>query len=224
MRLFDIRFGPWRRSVWACIAVVMLSAGCADPVADSPLLTGNTFDRYNSMAVAYPESENVNISYEYGFTDETGISAQGDFSGRAWLFSDNSAAIPERFVILHLVEPDPEAVIEVGRELSVGKGVFTVKDYCVTLSSDAMPARAEPYVTALLDSGFALSQSLFVRRFVSTTVGLDGKRLDVVFIEDIVRKGYDCNALDDMDQADGEIADFIGLLRARGDRSFEVVG
>ena len=205
-------------------AVALLATSCSDPFESSPLLTGNTFDRYNSMAVPYPDSENVNISYEFGFTDNVVITVPGEFTGEAWLFSENSAAIPERFVTLQLVEPVTDATLEVGRELSVGKGVFTVKDYCVTRSATKSPLVVKPYISALLENGFALSDALYVRRFVSKRVGLDGKRLDVVFVEDIVRKGYDCSMLGDMSETEGEIGDFIELLRSRGDRSFEVVG
>lgn len=208
----------------AAAATVLALVGCGDPVRDTPFLTGNTFDRYNDLAVVYPDSENVNISYEYGHVDVVDITVPGEFSGKGWLFSDNSAPLPERFVILQLLEPIVGATPEVGRELSIGKGVFTVKNYCVTLSGEDDPTVVLPYVNAVLGLDFALSDAVFIRRFVSKKVGLDGKRLDVAFVEDITRKGYDCGMLDNFDTDDENIQDFIEELKAKGDRSFEVVG
>jgi len=224
MALFEHRAG---NRVCRGIAVVLVAgfiAGCSDVIKDTPLLTGNTFDRYNDLAVPFPDSENVNISYEYGHVATLEIAVSGEFSGDAWLFSENSAALPERFVILHLVEPEPGAFVEIGRELSVGKGVFTVKDYCVSLSADDTPLVVSPYIAAVLENGFVLSESVFVRRYVSKKLGLDGRRLDVAFVEDIVRKGYDCSMLDNFEPSDEGIEEFIEELRGHGDRSFEVVG
>lgn len=220
MSLFNHRTGK----IVAAVMVALVIGGCSDPIKDTPFLTGNTFDRYNDLAVAYPESENVNISYEYGHIANVDIALPGEFAGRGWLFSDNSAALPERFVILQLLEPIPGATPEVGRELSIGKGVFTVKDYCIALSGNENPTVAEPYVDAVLGQGIALSESVYVRRFVSKNIGLDGKRLDVAFVEDIVRKGYECEMLDDFNSSDENVQEFIEELKSRGDRSFEVVG
>lgn len=224
MALFDHRAGNRVCRGIAAVLVAVFIAGCSDVIKDTPLLTGNTFDRYNDLAIPFPDSENVNISYEYGHVGTVEIAVPGEFTGEAWLFSENSAALPERFVTLHLVEPEPGGFVEVGRELSVGKGVFTVKDYCVSLSADDTPQIVVPYVSAVLEKDFALSESVFVRRFVSKKTGLDGKRLDVAFVEDIVRKGYDCSMLDNFESSDEGIQDFIEELRGHGDRSFEVVG
>jgi len=224
MMLFNRRTGKGARLALMAVFLSAIAGGCADTKGDAPFLTGNTFDRYNELGVPYPESENVNISYEFGHVADVDIAVEGQFSGRAWLFSDNSAALPERFVILHLVEPELGSLAEVGRELSVGKGVFTVKDYCVTLSEDDAPLVVKPYVAAVLNQQFALSDSVFVRRYVSKRLGLDGKRLDVAFVEDVVRKGYTCDMFENFVPSDPDVEDFIKWLRANGDRSFEVVG
>jgi len=224
MTLFTHRTGKGISRVVAAVLVALAAAGCSDFLKDTPLLTGNTFDRYNDLAVPYPESENVNISYKYVHIGEVDIAVKDQFSGEAWLFSDNSTALPERFVMLHLAEPVDGAIPEVGRELSVGKGVFTVKDYCVTLSADDAPLVVKPYISAVVNNQFSLSDSVYVRRFVSKRLGLDGKRLDVAFVEDIVRKGYTCDMLENFVPSDESVEKFIKELRGNGDRSFEVVG
>ena len=94
----------------------------------------------------------------------------------------------------------------------------------MTLSADDAPLVVKPYISAVVNNQFSLSDSVYVRRFVSKRLGLDGKRLDVAFVEDIVRKGYTCDMLENFVPSDESVEKFIKELRGNGDRSFEVVG
>lgn len=216
------RGGGWKT---AAAALAFLAGACtSDPFAERPTAVGNTFDRFNALAVAYPDSLDVSISYEFALVSE-GAARLGDESGGpVFLYVERTAALPERFVLVHLVTPVGEPEPVVGELVRLGRNPYASFVHCVDPWDPAVPADLRPFVELLLSRGHALSRDLFLRRFVQRSPGVDGRRVDFVYIEDLTRQGYSCDGLADFDDPDEAVRALVRSLKARAQRSFEILG
>ncbi|MBP5856755.1 hypothetical protein KAJ83_07025 [Marivibrio halodurans] len=130
------------RAVLSALALATL-AGCSglehDPyfnpelmVRQAPMVAGNTYDRQNALQIIFPDSERINISYEYELDGEVSIDAPGMFGGSGWLYYDIQPSVPARFVILHLIESEEGYEIPRGDTLRLGQRRFYALDYCIS--------------------------------------------------------------------------------------------
>ncbi len=233
----------------AFVAVIAGAAGCGvigsaekeTYLGSAPTVSGNTFDRYNDMAIVPPVSENLSISYQFELQSDSRGDAVAGVAGPVWLYSERSAALPGTFVQIALL-PGPASVPSVAdgedAELAeaadpAGQIAETVRlgrlDY-ISRMACVQPGQVEglsPDFAAMLrnvgEKGFGLSEDVFVRSFESEQAGLDGKRVAVLYVRDVTRLGYDCDGLGDLFVPEPDAQEAVNLLREEAGRSFEVI-
>lgn len=228
--------------VAAALSAVLMTAGCGSvwqdigsgdaTLADTPVVAGNTFDRYNDLAVIPPHSENLSVSYRYGLdSPPTGETVPG-VNGPVWLYAERSAATPESFFQIGLVS-EPESGAEQAAEatgdgplvetIRLGSIRYRSTLYCVDPSAGAMPEAVAGFVKNVAAHGHDLSNGLFVRHYEGEGPGLDGRWLSMAFVLDITRMGYDCTAIGDPDAPDEAYLDAVNRFKDAAARAFEVV-
>lgn len=215
--------------VLAAAALGALLAGCADDrpsVRGVPLVSGNTYDRHNALDVIYPDAERINVSYEFTLARRIArLGADGLFEGPAWLYADRQASAPERFVVLHLAKAAPDYEPPKGELVRLGQQRYYAFDHCVADWRDSAGPALAIYAEAVADSGFALSDDLYIRRYVSRESDSTGRRTDIVVVRDIVRAGYSCAAIGDFGSPESDqTKELIKGLRDDAGGSFEVIG
>ena len=233
----------------ACLAALALTAGCgAVGTADretylgsAPVVSGNTFDRYNDLAVVPPVSENLSISYQFELKSDPRGDAVDDVPGPVWFYAERSAAVPGAFVQVALL-PGPAAVSalddaedalnteeagpagRIAETVRLGRLDYISRMMCVRPGqADGISAEVAALVRNVGARGFGLSEDVFVRSFESEKAGLDGRRVAVVYARDITRLGYDCETLGDLFVPGPDAEEAVDLLRDASARSFEVI-
>lgn len=206
--------------------------GSADAtLSDTPVVSGNTFDRYNDLAVIPPYSENLSISYRYELDSPEKGEAVPGVNGPVWFYVERSAAAPESFFQIGLVSSEGEAQpVEAGavddpivETIRLGSIRYRSTLYCVDPMSGAVPAAVEGFVRNVAAHGHGLSNSLFVRHYEGEGPGLDGRWLSMAFVLDITRKGYDCASIGDPSTPDLAVQGVVDDFKDAAARSFEVV-
>ncbi|RVU33892.1 hypothetical protein EOI86_22435 [Hwanghaeella grinnelliae] len=206
--------------------------GAADvSLSNTPVVSGNTFDRYNDLAVIPPHSENLSISYRYKLESPGKGDSVSGVNGPVWFYAERSAATPESFFQVGLVSSDGEAQpVEAGaadepivETIRLGSIRYRSTLYCVDPMSGAVPASIAGFVNNVANHGHGLSNSLFVRHYEGEGPGLDGRWLSMAFVLDITRMGYDCEAIGDPSAPEIPVQDVVENFKDAAARSFEVV-
>jgi len=200
-------------------------------LSDSPVVSGNTFDRYNDLAVIPPHSENLSISYRYELDSPEKGEAVPGVNGPVWFYAERSATVPESFFQIGLVSSQGDAQpVEAGsgddtivETIRLGSIRYRSTLYCVDPMSGAVPAAVAGFVRNVATHGHGLSNSLFVRHYEGEGPGLDGRWLSMAFVLDITRMGYDCAAIGDPSAPDLAVQDVVDDFKDAAARSFEVV-
>ena len=206
-------------SMAVCATVL---AGCAREV-EIPEVSGNTYAHLRYLAASYPDLTMVNVSYEFELASEQEIAVPGRLSGPSWLYRSRSEAESQRFVFLHIVTSEPGDGIPAGSIERFGKRDYTAIPFCEERSM-VEDETLRPYLAVLEEQGFALSSELFGYRFFPRTLEIDGKRIDLLYIEDIERDGIRCadfgpNVDDPVDEA----IDIADRYQSRAFSSFEII-
>ncbi len=207
---------------------------------DAPVVTGNTFDRYNDMAVVPPNSENISVSYRFTLaSDGDGDSFPGE-NGLIWLYAQRDTATPESFFQIGLMSGDkdePEQADgaadtseqsgdDIGpliEAVRLGSIRYDSVLHCVDLSSSEIPDSVAGYIANVKMHGYDLSNSVFIRHYTGEKPGLDGRWLSMAYIQDISRSGYDCASIGDPNEPEIDYIDAIGEWKEEAGRTFEVV-
>lgn len=224
------------------LAGVLLLAGCTSIVdeigsddlslGDTPAVSGNTFDRYNDLAVIPPHSENLSISYRFELDSPPRGESVAGIDGPVWFYAERSAAVPASFFQISLVSGPDGPVAADGAESGDGPLVETVRLgsiryrsvlYCIDPHSGDLPPKIAGFVRNLAAHGHDLSNSLFVRHYEGEKPGLDGRWLSMAFVLDITRMGYDCRAIGDPDAPAEPYREAVGDFKDAASRAFEVV-
>lgn len=121
---------------------------------------------------------------------------------------------------------DGFAVPAVARDRTVrlGSRSFSTVNYCVGPGREDPGPRITAYIDVLHRLGYPLSDYLYVQRYrMRPDDDDDAARLDIIYVRDIVRDGYTCNHLGDLQNPeDEEKSELIRELEARSQRSFEI--
>lgn len=201
-----------------------------------PKIGGNTFDLHNDLATILPVAERINISYEFEQTEESEdyIDADGIYEGPMWWYRERTAANPEQFLGIHLLNADPEFEEAPGELVKLSRTSFSAQAYCFDITQDEIPPEIQPYIESLLEQDFPLSTDLYVRRFmlrdpreedarVQVRDREGPQRTDLVYIRDIVRLGYTCDLLGDVITPSPQNEEIVESLRRGAQASFEVM-
>ena len=194
-----------------------------------PKVGGNTFDLQNRLDIALPDAERINISYEYELTEdhEDFVEADGIYEGPLWWWRERSAQDPEQFIAIHLITETGEFEIESRELVKLSRTDFDAQNLCIDIENDEIAPDIAPYIESLLEQGYPISSDVYVRRFVlrdkrETEDGLT-ERTDIIYIRDIVRSGYTCEFLGDLDQPRTEVEAIVKEMKALGIAAFEVM-
>lgn len=209
----------------AAVAVSALAilAACERPF-EIPAVSGNTYAHHNDLATIYPNQTFVNISYEYEFRSQQETVVPGQRKGPSWLYAERASGEPSRFMLLHVVTSEPGDGIPSGQIERFGKIDFTAIPACVDLSQPLDPT-LQPYIDIVRSQGYALSRDLYVYRFFPRTLESDGKRIDLIYLQDIERDGTRCADFGpDITSPEGEEAsDLAANQQSRAFSSFEII-
>ena len=201
-------------------------------LSDTPIVSGNTFDRYNDLAVIPPHSENLSISYRYELESPAEGESVPGINGPVWLYAERSAAAPESFFQIGLISGDEaqeqaaESAVDEGpivETIRLGSIRYKSTLYCVDAMSGAMPAPVAGFIDNLSAHGYGLSDGLFVRHYEGEGPGLDGRWLKMAFVLDITRMGYDCATIGDPDAPGEDYVEAVSGFKDAAARAFEVV-
>lgn len=194
----------------------------------SPKVGGNTFDLQNSLDVTFPDAQRINISYEYVETEdgEVDVDAPGIYDGTMWWYQERTAEDPEQFIGIHLLTETGQFDYGPLEAVTLSRTDFVVQNRCIDLRTDALSPDIAPYIDSLMDQGFNLSSDLYVRRFIlrdqrATENGFE--RTDIVYVHDLVRSGYTCKSLGDLNQPSSEVQAAIQRLKDLALEAFEMM-
>lgn len=117
-----------------------------------------------------------------------------------------------------------DAFLDSGRIVKLGPRRFRTFNYCVGPGQPDAGPHIEAYVDVLLRLGYPISDFLYIQRYLmETDTSPDQGRVEIVYIADIVRDGYTCDALGDLRNPTPEQADLINALESRSQRAFEIM-
>lgn len=218
-------------AVIAAVAGVVALGGCSinssDP-ADIPVITGNTFDLHNDLAVTLPVAERINISYEYvlaeDFNHGTYVEQEGVYEGVLWWYRERTALDPEQFLAIHLLNRHPDFEEGPGDIVKLSRTNYTAQSYCLDLTKpEEIPDVVRPYVETLVDLDYPISSDLYIRRFVLRDEREGNERTDVIYARDIVRLGYTCDAIGDLMSPNPDVEEVVQQLVRDAQAAFEVM-
>jgi hypothetical protein len=224
------------------VAAALTLAGCSgfkiNPKETEyyPKIGGNTFDLHNDLATILPVAERINISYEFEQTAESEdyLDEEGIYEGPLWWYRERSAANPEQFLAIHLLNIDPEFEEAPGELVKLSRTSFNSQAYCFDISRDEIPPEIQPYIQSLLDQDYPISTDLYIRRFILRDAREDEERVqigdregaqrtDLIYIRDVVRLGYTCDLLGDVITPAPQNEEIVESLRQDAQASFELM-
>ncbi len=216
------------------LLISVILAGCASffelgenpfaPESDSgrlvpktPLVAGNTF------VTGGDEPFRLNVSYDYVHVASKRYRA-GPHQATAWLFVDRLSDEPDAFLEIHRIDGATVKEFGAGKPTTINRFKMLAQDYCIALNGPEIPKPVAVYISMFLEAGYEVSDYLLVRRFTFAEPAETAPfRIDIVYLEDIVRSGYSCVELGDLDNPDSkEIETFLTAFRLRAQRTFAI--
>lgn len=213
-----------RRWTWmAGLLGAGLILGACEREVVYPEVSGNTYSHFPILDIRYPRQLSVTVAYAYERDSDHGIALAGGSAGTAYLYRDRALEQPARFVFVHPIDQDEAGGIPPGNVERLGKRDYIARPVCVDREGEIDPFAA-PYIAVLEETGHPLSRELYVLVFFARQVEADGRRVDVVFVEDVQRSGLTCAALGpDLEDPDEERVVLVEPLRVRAFSSFEII-
>ncbi|MGE4219597.1 MAG: hypothetical protein AB7G39_09140 [Alphaproteobacteria bacterium] len=209
-----------RLSHFARMAVLplFLLGGCAD----TPRLAGNTFRTLSNDPLG------VNVSYDFQYLGEASYTVPNKTSADAWLFQNMHHAYPGEYLqVLHVKELN-QYETGPGDVVNLGRKQYKSQLFCVAWSGEGIAQMEHgdellPYMD-FLHRYVDASRFAMIRRFIPQRRDDDHDRVDIVFIEDMVRYGFDCKPFADPSAPEGDGAkDYLTSFKIRSLRAFEII-
>ena len=186
----------------------------------TPEAAGNTFRSSDGV-----QATRGIINFETKFVGATQYKV-GEQEAILWLYVDRRLGEPEFFIQLHRIPGAKLKDFGPGVHVDSERATLVAQDFCIVWKGKTIPKELVPYLAPIASKQYAPSTDIMIRRF---TENVDRKdipyRVDIVYIEDIVRRGYTCGELGDLQDPDSrETKTFIDEFRLRAMRSFLVTG
>lgn len=190
--------------------------------ADTPRLAGNTFRTMSDNPIG------VNVSYDFEYLGEGSYTVSGKTASDAWLFQNMHHAYPGEYLQVHHVQELSQYETGPGDVVNLGRKQYKSQMFCLEWSGAGLAQMEHsdelvPYMD-LLHRHVDASRYAMMRRFIPQRreVGVD--RVDIVFVEDMVRYGFDCKPFADMNAPEGEgPTDYLNSFKIRSLRAFEII-
>lgn len=192
--------------------------------SDVPLVSGNTFDYWNRLDKFSPEAMTINISYRYIYDRSFPLSLPETTSAKSWMFPVREKPVPDRLLMITVRQDIEESKDPSGRILVFGRHQFVSEVSCVSKSDTDIQPELTDYAKEVWAKDPEISDDLILFRYIGGSQEEDGSRLEIVHAEDIVRSGYSCTDLGDLESPNEETKLLIEKFRENSERSFEVIG
>jgi len=185
----------------------------------TPLIAGNTF------ASAGDRGVRLNFSYDFRLAGKR----DGSIDGKptlSWLFVDRRLENAETYLQFHRVDGEGLEGFGDGESFFLDRTEITAQLHCVGISTKEISPLVSDYIEFVREEGFPVPREYLMRRMTekSEREGL-GHRVDVVYIEDILRSGYTCEDLGNLLLPSSDaIRIYLEAYKKRSERSFAVVG
>lgn len=179
----------------------------------------------NNLASGGTSGVRVNVSYDLRLhaTREEPIAG---LPMQSWLFIDRRVDLPDYYLQIHRVEGGNLEGFGQGEGFFIDRTEMTAQMFCIGRHSAEVPALLQGYINFIRDEGLPVPQEYLLRRFTERIdrEGLD-HRVDMVYVEDLLRSGYTCEELGNLALPGSEtIKQFLDAYRFRSQRSFSIVG
>lgn len=184
-----------------------------------PVIAGNTFVSGGNQGIR------INFSYDFRLAGK----GSGNIGGKpttSWLFVDRRLENAETYLQLHKVVGGNLENFGKGESFFVDRAGVTAQNYCIGENSKEIPQIVLDYIEFVNDEGFPVPREYLLRR-MTESADRDGvnHRVDVVYIEDVLRAGYTCEELGNLLLPSSEaIKTFLDAYKIRSTRSFAIVG
>ncbi len=240
---------PNGRTFFALLLLWGISAcesfeGVGQTVSEWTSSFSGTFGAYNplgaeAIAVGRATPEIAGNTYRSAGTGGTLINIGYDFRSLAlkegviegkpahsWLFVDRRLEAAEVFLQIYRIEGATLAEFGESESFFIDRTEVASQMFCVGPASKKTPPLIRLYLAQLRMEGVEVSQHFLVRRFTERRDREDqGHRVDMVYIEDILRSGYTCEEFGNLVLPDSpEVKTFLDSFKSRSKRSFSVMG
>lgn len=186
----------------------------------TPQIAGNNFTSSGTSGIR------VNFSYDMRLAGHRDATLLGGKPTQSWLFVDRRVEISDYYLQLHRVEGGNLADFGEGESFFIDRTEMVGQMFCVGESTAEVSPLVQDYVDFIRGEGFPVPQEYLLRRFTERAdrEGFD-HRVDMVYVEDVLRSGFTCGDLGNLAlPGTEEIKQFIDSFKLRSRRSFSIVG
>ena len=185
----------------------------------TPKFAGNTFVSDGERGIR------MNYSYDFRMVG----SSSGLIEEKAttsWLFIDRLLENGETYLQFHRVENANLEDFGEAESAFIDRTNVASQLHCLGRNSKEVPAYVSGYLNVIAGEGLPVPTEYLLRRF---TENMDRKgmthRVDVVYIEDVLRAGYSCEDIGNLLLPSSDaIKIYLEAFKKRSERSFEIVG
>ena len=185
----------------------------------TPIIAGNNFTSGGDHGIR------LNFSYDFRLAGRQG----GEIDNKpteSWLFIDHCLENAEDYLQFHLVEGGNLEGFGKGESFFVDRAGVTTQNFSVGANVTPPPPIVSQYMAFIQGEGHPVPKEFLLRRM---TESLDrdglGHRVDIVYIEDVLRAGYTCEDIGNLLVPSSDaIKSYIEAFKKRSERSFAIVG
>lgn len=212
--------GGWTDSISQ--SVVGLNPLGAEAIAigrSTPVIAGNTFVSGGDNGLR------LNFSYDFRLVAQQDGVVDGKPTA-SWLFVDNRLENGETYLQLHRVEGGNLEDFGEGESFFVDRASAKAQNFCFNAASKEIPAFVSSYIEFVRSKGLPVPREYLLRR-MTENLDRDGAshRVDIVYMEDVLRAGYTCEEIGNLLLPSSEsIKVFLEAYKKRSERSFAIVG
>jgi hypothetical protein len=185
----------------------------------TPVLAGNTFVSGGDNGLR------LNFSYDFRLTAQQDSVIDGK-STVSWLFVDHRLENGETYLQFHRVEGGSLKDFGEGESFSINRASVKAQNFCIGAASKEIPPFVTSYIDFVRSEGLPVPREYLLRR-MTENLDRDGisYRVDIVYMEDILRAGYTCEEIGNLLLPSSDsIKAFLEAYKKRSERSFEIVG
>lgn len=185
----------------------------------TPVLAGNTFVSGGDHGVR------VNYSYEFRLAGHREGTIDGE-PAESWLFVDRRLENNETFLQLHRVEGGTLEDFGAGESFFIDRVEVTAQLFCIGRATAEVPPAVRDYMDFIAAEGFPEPKEYLLRRFTERRDRDNlGHRVDMVYVEDVLRHGYTCEEIGNLVLPTSEaIKVFLDAYKLRSQRAFAITG
>jgi len=184
-----------------------------------PQFAGNTFVSDGERGIR------MNYSYDFRLVGSSnGLIEEKETS--SWLFIDRLLENGETYLQFHRVENANLEDFGEAESAFIDRTNVASQFHCLGRNSKDVPAYVSGYLNVIAGEGLPVPAEYLLRRF---TENMDRKgmthRVDVVYIEDVLRAGYTCEDIGNLLLPSSDaIKIYLEAFKKRSERSFAIVG